>query len=79
MATMDVSKLRTHEEMMHAVWVLDLANQCIRIVLADFRGDPATDHLVLLAEKLIASIEQVRRALTSLRSAFDDVAAVGVR
>ncbi|MBR0994631.1 hypothetical protein JQ580_28370 [Bradyrhizobium japonicum] len=58
-STMDMSTLQTPDGLMRAAWTLDLANQCIRIILADFRGDPEVDHLIEIAGRLTASIKQV--------------------
>ena len=52
--------LRTPDDMRRVLWMLDLANNCIRIILRDFADDPNISQLARHAEELTASVEEVR-------------------
>lgn len=52
--------------MLRALWMLDIANRTIQIILADFRTTPDQEQLVRQSEKLVALIEVTRERVTAL-------------
>lgn len=56
----------TTAEMMRILRIFNTANSCIRIVLSDFRNDPAIDQLVGYSCDITAMIEQARQKVVSL-------------
>ncbi|MDI3564732.1 hypothetical protein [Bradyrhizobium sp. Arg816] len=60
LSELDGENLRTQDDMRHALWVLDLANKCVRIILRDFADDPNIRQLARHAEELTASVEEAR-------------------
>lgn len=56
---LDLSAVHTQDDMARALWTLDTADKCIRMILADFRTERTTD-VVRKATSLIDMIEQAR-------------------
>jgi hypothetical protein len=64
---LDVSRIQTRDEMARALWTLETAGKCIRVVLAEFSTEAATEQLKRQSEKLIGLIELVRDEIDGLR------------
>ncbi|WP_152621642.1 hypothetical protein [Bradyrhizobium japonicum] len=60
LSELDGENLRTQDDMRRALWILDLANQCVRIILRDFADDPNIRQLDRKAEELAASVKEAR-------------------
>lgn len=60
LSDLDISAIQTQDNITRALWTLDAAAKCIRAVLAEFREQPATEHLVRKSRNLIELIEQAR-------------------
>lgn len=56
---LDLSAVHTQDDMARALWTLDTADKCIRMILAEFRTERTTD-VVRKAKSLIDMIEQAR-------------------
>lgn len=54
-----ISKLRTQEDMARALWTLDAADKCVRLILAEFRREQTVD-VVREGDRLIELIEAAR-------------------
>ena len=64
---LDVSRIQTRDELARALWTLETAGKCIRVVLAEFRTEAATEQLNRQSEKLIGLIALVRDEIDGLR------------
>lgn len=64
---LDVSRIHTRDEMTRALWTLETAGKCIRVVLAEFGTEAATEQLSRQSENLIGLIEFVRGEIDGLR------------
>ncbi|UVO37602.1 hypothetical protein KUL72_04195 [Bradyrhizobium arachidis] len=62
----------TPAEMMRVLRIFNTANSCIRIVLSEFKNDPAIDELVGHSREIARMIEEARRTVASLMKASDD-------
>lgn len=60
LSDLDALNLRTQDDMRRALWILDLTNRCVQIILTDFEDDPQIREFVRQAEELTASIERAR-------------------
>lgn len=60
LSDLNISGLRTEEEMTRALWTLDTADKCVRAIMAEFRTEPATEQMVRTSRKLIRLIEDAR-------------------
>ena len=56
---LDMSAIRTHADMTRALWTLDTADKCIRMILTEFRTERTTE-VVREAKRLIDLIELAR-------------------
>jgi hypothetical protein len=63
---LDISAIHTQDDMARALWTLDTADKCIRMILAEFRTDRTTD-VVRKAKSLIDLIELARDELSGYR------------
>ena len=59
---------QTQHDMRRALWILDLTNRCVQIILSDFKGDASILELTRQAEELINSVERARQAVDRLGS-----------
>ena len=64
---LDISRIHTRDEMARALWTLETAGKCIRVVLAEFGAEAATEQLNRQSEKLIGLIQLVRDEIDGLR------------
>ena len=69
LSTLDLLKMQDHQEMVRTLWILDIANKCIRVVLTDLRDGPRTETLVRQSDDLIASIEIARDKISDIANA----------
>ncbi|MGY4365266.1 hypothetical protein ACVW1A_001331 [Bradyrhizobium sp. LB1.3] len=54
------ANLRTQDDIRGALWILDLTNRCVRVILSDFKDDPCIGQVIRQAEELTASVEIAR-------------------
>jgi len=66
MSELNGMNLRSHDDMKRALWILDLTNHCIKVILSDFRDDPSIGRLIERAGDLTDSVECVRRMVHHL-------------
>ncbi len=67
LSDLNVSGLQTQEEMMRALWTLDMAGKCIGAIMAEFRTEAATEQMVRKSERLINLIELARDEVAGVR------------
>jgi hypothetical protein len=66
LSALNVPNLRAPKQMLRALWMLDIANTNIQILLADFRAVPNQEQLVRQSEKLASLIELARERVARL-------------
>lgn len=66
LSSLDLSAIHTQDEMARALWTLDTADKCIRMILTEF-GTERTRDVVREAESLTGLIEQARDEVFSHR------------
>jgi hypothetical protein len=64
---LDISAIHSQDDMAHALWTLDTADKCIRMILTEFRT-ARTKDVVREANSLIDLIEAARDQISSYRS-----------
>ena len=62
----DISAIHTQDDMARALWTLDTADKCIRMILTEFRTERTMD-IVREAKSLIDLIEQARDEISGYR------------
>lgn len=62
----------TPAEMMRVLRIFNTANSCVRIVLSDFKDDPAFDQLVDHSREIAGMIDEARERVASLIAASHD-------
>ena len=67
LSSLDIAAIRSQDEMARALWTLDTADKCIRMILADFRTERTTD-VVRQARSLIDLIEAARDEVSGYRN-----------
>ncbi|WP_339029090.1 hypothetical protein WHZ78_01305 [Bradyrhizobium symbiodeficiens] len=70
LSTLDLSEMQGPQEIERALWTLDTANKCIRMVLADLQGGPCTEQLVRQSEELVAAIGVAREKIAAFATSF---------
>jgi hypothetical protein len=63
---LDIAAIRTQHDMAHALWTLDTADKCIRMILAEFRTERTTE-VARQAKSLIDLIELARDEISGYR------------
>ncbi|OPY96610.1 hypothetical protein A5906_04110 [Bradyrhizobium sacchari] len=63
LSDLDISTIRTEDDMARALWTLETADKCIRMILVEFRTERTT-VVVREAKGLIDLIERARDGLT---------------
>ncbi|KJC52608.1 hypothetical protein UB31_10015 [Bradyrhizobium sp. LTSP849] len=63
---LDISSIHTQDEMARALWTLDTADKCIRMILTEFRTERTRD-VVREAKSLIDLIELARDEISDYR------------
>jgi hypothetical protein len=66
LSDLDISAIRTQDDMAHALWTLDTADKCIRMILAEFRTE-CTTEVTREAKRLIDLIELARNGISGYR------------
>lgn len=64
---LDISGIRTQDDVNRTLWTLDAADKCVRAVLAEFRTQPATEQLARKSRNLIDLIERARDQVVSFQ------------
>lgn len=62
----DISAIHTQDDMARALWTLDTADKCVRLILIEFRSERTTD-VVREANSLIDLIEAARDEVSGYR------------
>jgi hypothetical protein len=62
----DISTIHTQDDMARALWTLDTADKCIRMILTEFRTERTKD-VVREANSLIDMIEAARDEISGYR------------
>ena len=57
---LDISTIHSQDDMARALWTLDTADKCIRMILTEFRTERTTKQVVREARNLIGLIELAR-------------------
>jgi uncharacterized protein with PhoU and TrkA domain len=65
LSTLNLSDMPRLQEIERALWTLDAANKCIRVVLADLERSPGTEQLVRQSDELVAAIGSAREKLAA--------------
>jgi len=63
---LDISAIHSQDDMAHALWTLDTADKCIRMILTEFRTERTKD-VVREAKSLIDLIEAARDEVSGCR------------
>ena len=63
---LDISAIRTQDAIARALWTLDTADKCVRMILTEFRTERTRD-VVHQAERLIDLIEAARDKVSGYR------------
>ena len=66
LSALDVSAIHTQDDMARALWTLDTADKCIRLILTEFRTERSTE-VVRKATSLISLIELARDQISGYR------------
>lgn len=64
---LEISEIQTQDDMARALWTLDAADKCIRLILTEFRSERTTD-VVREANSLLDLIELARDEISGYRS-----------
>ncbi|TQF30693.1 hypothetical protein [Bradyrhizobium sp. UNPA324] len=67
LSSLDISAVHTQDDMTRALWTLDTADKCIRMILSEFRTAPAKEQVVRKAKSLIGLIELARDEISNYR------------
>jgi hypothetical protein len=63
---LDISTIHSQDDMAHALWTLDTADKCIRMILTEFRTERTKD-VARKAKSLIDLIEAARDEIAGYR------------
>ena len=61
--------LQSQQDMRRALWILDLTNRCVQIILSDFKDDSSILELTRHSKDLIDGIARAREMVDQLGSA----------
>ena len=67
LSDLDISAIHTQDDMTRALWTLDTADKCIRMILAEFRTAPAKEQIARKAKSLVDLIELARDEISNYR------------
>jgi hypothetical protein len=67
LSDLDMSAIHNGDDMTRALWTLDTADKCIRMILSEFRAEQTQDQVVREAKRLIDLIELARDELSDYR------------
>jgi hypothetical protein len=65
LSDLDISTIRTQDDLNRTLWTLDAAGKCVRAVLAEFRAQASTEQIVRKSRFLMDSIERARDEIAS--------------
>lgn len=66
LSALEISEIQTQDDMARALWRLDTADKCIRLILTEFRSERTTD-VVREANSLLDLIEHARDEISGYR------------
>lgn len=66
LSDLDIPAIHTQDDMARALWTLDTADKCVRMILAEFRTERSKD-VVRKAKSLIDLIEVARDEVSAYR------------
>ena len=64
---LDIAAIHTQDDMTRALWTLETADKCIRMILAEFRTTAAKEQVVGKAKSLVDLIELARDEISNYR------------
>lgn len=67
LSDLDISTIHTQDDMTRALWTLDTADKCIRMIVSEFRTAPAKEQVVRKAKSLVDAIELARDEISNYR------------
>jgi len=67
LSRLDISAIQTQDDMCRALWTLDTADKCVRLILTEFRSERTTE-VVREARSLIDLIEAARDEVGGYRN-----------
>jgi len=67
LSCLDISAIQTQDDMCRALWTLDTADKCVRLILTEFRTERTRD-VVREANSLIDLIEAARDEVSGYRN-----------
>nr|QDF37321.1 hypothetical protein FJN17_06905 [Bradyrhizobium symbiodeficiens] len=67
LSSLDIAAIHTQDDMTRALWTLDTADKCIRMILSEFRTAPAKEQVVREAARLVDLIELARDEISNYR------------
>jgi hypothetical protein len=67
LSSLDISSIHTQDDMTRALWTLDTADKCIRMILSEFRTASAKEQVVRKAKSLVGLIELARDEISNYR------------
>lgn len=65
LSDLDIAAIQTQDDKTRALWTLDTADKCIRMILAEFRAAPAREQVVRKAKSLVTLIELARDEIST--------------
>lgn len=67
LSDLDISTIHTQDDMTRALWTLDTADKCIRMIVSEFRTASAKEQVVRKAKSLVDAIELARDEISNYR------------
>lgn len=67
LSDLDISTIRTQDDMTRALWTLETADKCIRMIVSEFRTAPAKEQVVRKAKSLVDAIAHARDEILNYR------------
>ncbi len=67
LSDLDISTIHTQDDMTRALWTLETADKCIRMIVSEFRTAPAKEQVVRKAKSLVDAIEHARDEISNYR------------
>jgi hypothetical protein len=68
LSDLDISTIHTQDDMTRALWTLETADKCIRMIVSEFRTAPAKEQVVRKAKSLVDAIEHARDEISNYRN-----------
>jgi hypothetical protein len=68
LSSLEMSSIRTQDDVARTLWALDTADKCVRLILTEFRTERAREQVVRKAKSLIGSIERAREEISGYGS-----------